>query len=548
MKSIISLVLFITLLFVTMAPVHGLPPIPGTSDILGGKMTLNVDGSGGAGGGWEYLVVSDSIHGALQNFLSSGYFSVAEPGVTFRFVNDGLSGRDAQNLALGAGPDWSVSTAIATAPTILTMTSTMAQWKDPQFNSQQVDQLTFADSASTTDWAIVAFQVLNIWGTDFSSAANTSLRPTIWLDFNANNETDDSCAYDTVNQLAYHFDAGEEYVGVRLLTGTVSNVSFETAYPSGVDGAAADEAELVVIEGNDTAPGAVSGSDYITTMTGSTWDPLNDGDSQVFALAICAGDDLADIQAASAAAQTWWTANVAAAITGGMKFDQPLSVTTTTVPNGQETVAWTSNPLTATGGVAPYTWSLGAVNPTWVTAINPTTGEITGTPPFSSSGTVTVSATVQDFYDFTKTASFTVAITSLNVLAILSTSLGSTVTEGVPFTTPALSAAGGTAPYTWTVVGAPSWVSFMASTTGIISGTPPSGSAGSYPMTINVADSVIGTDSALLTLTVSAPASTLLTSSGGACTLNQSTWNLATFGFLGFFALVLLRRRQRSRG
>ncbi len=49
------------------------------------------------------------------------------------------------------------------------------------------------------------------------------------------------------------------------------------------------------------------------------------------------------------------------------------------------------------------------------------------------------------------------------------------------------SAVGGTSPYGWAIGGAPSWLTIIAGT-GVLSGTPPTGSAGAYPFTVTVTD------------------------------------------------------------
>jgi hypothetical protein len=71
----------------------------------------------------------------------------------------------------------------------------------------------------------------------------------------------------------------------------------------------------------------------------------------------------------------------------------PLTITTTSLPNGKKNKAYgvaggtpnTPQFITATGGTEPYTWSITpwAPLPAWL-SINPSTGQITGTPPNTS--------------------------------------------------------------------------------------------------------------------------------------------------------------------
>jgi len=66
----------------------------------------------------------------------------------------------------------------------------------------------------------------------------------------------------------------------------------------------------------------------------------------------------------------------------------PLAITTTTLPGGSLGVAYTAT-LTATGGVAPYTWSLASGTlPTGLTLSS--AGVISGTPTAAGSATFTV--------------------------------------------------------------------------------------------------------------------------------------------------------------
>jgi phosphodiesterase/alkaline phosphatase D-like protein/outer membrane protein OmpA-like peptidoglycan-associated protein len=74
--------------------------------------------------------------------------------------------------------------------------------------------------------------------------------------------------------------------------------------------------------------------------------------------------------------------------------------------------------------------------------------------------------------------------------------------------TQTFTATGGTSPYTWSVsgTGKPAWLSINAST-GVLSGTPPTGSAGNYTFTVQVNDSASHTDSISWTIVVITTAS-----------------------------------------
>ena len=71
-------------------------------------------------------------------------------------------------------------------------------------------------------------------------------------------------------------------------------------------------------------------------------------------------------------------------------------------------------------------------------------------------------------------------------LAITTTSLPD-ATEGVAYSFMVQATGGGSGNYTWSISGQPPWLSINSST-GELSGTPPTGSAGSYPFTVSVTD------------------------------------------------------------
>ncbi|RKY14349.1 MAG: hypothetical protein DRP82_04210, partial [Planctomycetota bacterium] len=84
-------------------------------------------------------------------------------------------------------------------------------------------------------------------------------------------------------------------------------------------------------------------------------------------------------------------------------------------------------------------------------------------------------------------------------LAITTTSLPD-ATEGVSYSA-TIEAAGGTTPYTWAVSGLPSGLSWsQVGDTVEISGTPDSGTAGTYSVDVTVTDSSSPNQSASVTL------------------------------------------------
>ncbi len=168
-----------------------------------------------------------------------------------------------------------------------------------------------------------------------------------------------------------------------------------------------------------------------------------------------------------------------------------------TLPTGAVGTPY-SQTLSATGGLAPYTWCVlagGACDPTQSALaaiglhLNTSTGEISGTPTKPSSGT---SFTIQAVDSETIPASGQIAY-KVSVLGITTSTLPA-ATYNIPYTG-SLSASGGKSPYTWTIVKntLPPGLSLNAATCTnstqacVISGTPTQ--TGTYPFTVQVTDS-----------------------------------------------------------
>ncbi len=153
--------------------------------------------------------------------------------------------------------------------------------------------------------------------------------------------------------------------------------------------------------------------------------------------------------------------------------------------------------LTATGGVAPYTWVLDAL-PTGVTATgtNSATVTVSGTP--TASGSYLVAITLTDSANGIAKSSITVVISSSATLAITG-ELPATGAVGAAYAG-SLTATGGTAPYTWSVSDLPAGVtaSGVNAATVSISGTPTT--TATYDVSALVTDSKSNT--ALYSVTV----------------------------------------------
>lgn len=171
----------------------------------------------------------------------------------------------------------------------------------------------------------------------------------------------------------------------------------------------------------------------------------------------------------------------------------PLAVGDTAIPSATAGTAISPVTLSATGGVAPYTWAATANTCTGLSISSD--GVVSGTP--TTAGICSITATVTDSAAATasRAFSFTVAAAA-SPLAITTTSPLPAGQAGVAYSQ-SLSASGGTPPLSWTATGSTcAWAT--VSSAGVITGTPISGTCS---ITAQVADSVGGTASTALSIT-----------------------------------------------
>jgi len=156
-----------------------------------------------------------------------------------------------------------------------------------------------------------------------------------------------------------------------------------------------------------------------------------------------------------------------------------------------------SGTLTATGGTAPYTWTIENLPP-GLTAAGESTSTLAVTGPPTKAGTFIVAITLTDSLGATAKSSIPVTISSAAGLAITG-SLPATGTVGAAYSG-SLMATGGTGPYTWLLSNLPQGVgdSGLDTDTVTVSGSPMSD--GTYNATALVTDSKNNT--ALYSVTV----------------------------------------------
>jgi hypothetical protein len=161
-----------------------------------------------------------------------------------------------------------------------------------------------------------------------------------------------------------------------------------------------------------------------------------------------------------------------------------LTINTASLPNATVGIAY-SQQLAATGGTAPYVWSVtgGGLPPGLSLS---TGGLLDGSP--TTAGTFNFTVQVADASNPQQVAqrSFTLTVNAPAGALNITTAALPAATAGTLYSQQ-LSAAGGIPPYAWAVIGGALPAGISLSTGGLLSGTPTV--AGSYSFTIQVTDS-----------------------------------------------------------
>jgi hypothetical protein len=215
-----------------------------------------------------------------------------------------------------------------------------------------------------------------------------------------------------------------------------------------------------------------------------------------------------------------------------------LAVKTTSLPPATAGVSYSAK-LAASGGIAPYTWSVtqGAL-PTGLTLV-PTTGLIAGIPAPGSSGSFTVQATDSEDPSLSASANLSIMVTLIQ-LAVTTTSLPE-ATGDVSYSEK-LAASGGIAPYAWSVTqgalpaglnlnpatgaisGKPTAPGAASFTVGVSDGeNPPASASADLSIIVTVAPLAITTVSVLPAATPGVPYSVKLAAAGG---LTPYSWSI----------------------
>lgn len=177
----------------------------------------------------------------------------------------------------------------------------------------------------------------------------------------------------------------------------------------------------------------------------------------------------------------------------------PLSITTTSPLAAAVAGTPYSQRLAASGGAPPYTWTqTGGTLPTGLALASD--GLLSGTP--SAAGVVSFSVRVTDSRSTQATQTFSITVGAVSVTQLsITTSTLPKGTAGVAYQQ-TLAAAGGTAPYTWTITSGSLPAGVSLSTAGVLSGTP--ASAGAFFFSPRVTDATGASATVILALEVQA--------------------------------------------
>lgn len=172
-------------------------------------------------------------------------------------------------------------------------------------------------------------------------------------------------------------------------------------------------------------------------------------------------------------------------------INAPLSVTAAAVTTGEVGVPFNSGPMTISGGTAPYAYSVVGTLPAGLT-LNPTTGAIAGTP----TGSGTFSAKVTDANGATSTGR------PITINAPVSATCAAVTTGevGVAFNSGPMTISGGTAPFTYTIVGSLPAGLILNTATGAVTGTPTT--SGTFSVKVTDAN---GAASTACSITINVP-------------------------------------------
>ena len=232
---------------------------------------------------------------------------------------------------------------------------------------------------------------------------------------------------------------------------------------------------------------------------------------------------------------TGWGAPAGAALINSLAGPPtPIVSTLSPLPGGLAGIPY-SVPLTASGGAAPYGWSISAGSLPSGLALGATTGLISGTPQASGSFAFTVQVT--DTNGVESQTPFTLAIYPSGTPLIVTASPLATGTLGVPYNQ-SFAASGGAAPYAWSIVSGSAPAGLTLGATGILAGTPAATGTFAFGVQVTGSDGLASVSAFRLTI----PPLSVITSPASATGTNGAPFYYqisATNGPTGFGATGL---------
>ncbi|WP_279587411.1 IPT/TIG domain-containing protein [Janthinobacterium sp. 75] len=429
-------------------------------------------------------------------------------GTSVTINGSGFSGATAVTFGATAASSFTVNSAsqiTATAPAgtgtidvrITTTGGTSATSASDQFTYVVVPAVTGIAPASG---AITGGTSVVVTGTGFAGATAVRFGSANATSFTVNSATQ-------ITATSPSGSLGVVDVKVTTVGGTsASSVADQFTYiPTGVITFATPTAASVPLGNSFTnaATSSLAGGSYgAISYTSSNAGVATVSSSGVITPVAAGTSSITATQAAVAGVNAQAAQSYALTVTSAMDIT-PASLPAATVGTAY------SQQLTATGGIESYAFTVSGSVPAGL-ALS-ASGVLSGTPTAAGSFALTVQVT--DARQFTATKNYTLTVASAT-LALMPASLPNPTAEAAYSTT--LTGTGGTAPYSYAVVGSlPVGLSLNAAT-GLLSGT--TNVAGSFPFSIKVTDSSTGVGAPFsvsknYTLTVAAPALTLTPSS-----------------------------------
>jgi Bacterial Ig domain/Putative Ig domain len=268
--------------------------------------------------------------------------------------------------------------------------------------------------------------------------------------------------------------------------------------------------DSVAISSVDLYKDAVLFASTTTSPYSFTWDTTKDANGP-HDLKITANDSSGNS-----------TSFVATFTVNNVNTPTPPSITTASLSGGTQNAAYSAT-LAATGGTAPYSWSISSGTLPAGLTLASTTGVIAGTPAGTGSSNFTVKVTDTNTLTATKSLSIAVAVAPSSPSISTASLLGGTQNAIYSAT---LAAIGGTAPYTWSVSSGtlPTGLT-LASATGLIAGTPTGTGSSTFTVKVTDANTLTATKSLSIAVAAAPSSPSITTASLPAGTQNSAYSN-----------------------